>query len=101
LIIRSKYNSKELEGEQVLYWFQYGFRYHEPQLGGWLAMGPADEFHSPYIYVGNNPMKLIKPDGVKVLMSTKLWSNTTFRNDAINSKQFQSQASLRGKGGSI
>jgi len=62
-------------------------------------MGPADEFHSPYIYVGNNPMKLIKPDGVKVLMPTKLWSNTTFRNDAINSKQFQSQVSLRGKVG--
>ncbi|MFH1197639.1 MAG: hypothetical protein V1720_18210 [bacterium] len=27
---------------------------------------PADEFHSPYCYVGNNPVNLIDPDGRQV-----------------------------------
>ncbi|MFA6979161.1 MAG: RHS repeat-associated core domain-containing protein [Ignavibacteriaceae bacterium] len=61
-----KYNGKELEDEHGLNWYHYGVRYYDPQLGRWHTMDPADEFNSPYLYVGNNPVKFIDPDGAQV-----------------------------------
>jgi len=62
-----KYNGKELEDEHGLNWYHYGVRYYDPQLGRWHTMDPADEFHSPYLYVGNDPVRLIDPDGAQTL----------------------------------
>jgi RHS repeat-associated protein len=66
------YNGKELEDEHGLNWYHYGVRYGvypassgNPQLGRWHTMDPADEFHSPYLYVGNNPVKFVDPDGAQ------------------------------------
>lgn len=64
-----KYNGKELEDEHGLYWYHYGVRYYDPQLGRWHTMDPADEFQSPYLYVGNNPVKFIDPDGAQAYAS--------------------------------
>ena len=61
------YNGKELEGEDLgLNWFDYGARRYDPQLGRWHSVDPVDEFHSPYVYVANNPIMLIDPDGSEV-----------------------------------
>lgn len=60
------YNGKELEDEHGLYWYHYGARYYDPQIVRWHTMDPADEFNSPYLYVGNNPVMLIDPDGRQV-----------------------------------
>ena len=51
------YNGKELEDEHNLYWYHYGARYYDPQLGIWHTIDPADEFYSPYAYVSNNPLE--------------------------------------------
>lgn len=59
-----KYNGKELEDEHGLNWYHYGVRYYDPQLGRWHTMDPVDEFYSPYVYVGNNPVRFIDPDGM-------------------------------------
>ncbi len=59
------YNGKELEDDFNLNWYHYGARYYDPQLGRWLQVDPADEFHSPYVYVGNNPVNNVDPDGQK------------------------------------
>lgn len=63
------YNGKELEEDHGLYWYHYGARYYDPQLGRWHTMDPADEFNSPYLYVGNNPVMLVDPDGRQVELS--------------------------------
>lgn len=70
-----KYNGKELEDEHGLNWYHYGVRYYDPQLGRWHTMDPADEFHSPYLYVGNNPVKYIDPDGAQVATPEFSFSN--------------------------
>jgi hypothetical protein len=67
-------NGKELVDNHHLFWYNYGARYGvypecfngNPQLGHRHAMDPADEFNSPYLYVGNNPINLIDPDGAQV-----------------------------------
>ncbi len=58
------YNGKELEDEFGLDWYHYGARYYDPAVGRWWSVDPLDEFMSPYIYVGNNPIMLVDPDGM-------------------------------------
>ena len=73
-----KYNGKELEDEHGLYWYHYGVRYYDPQLGRWHTMDPADQFHSPYLYVGNNPVLLTDPDGAQaIFLPDFFWSALT------------------------
>jgi hypothetical protein len=38
-------------------------RIFDPQLARWMEVDPADEFHSPYVYCGNNPVNFVDPDG--------------------------------------
>ncbi|MBX7151964.1 RHS repeat-associated core domain-containing protein [bacterium] len=57
------YNGKELEDDHRLNWYHYGARFYDPQVGRWHVVDPLDEFHSPYIYVGNNPIAFLDPDG--------------------------------------
>lgn len=57
------YNENELNADHNLYWYHYGARYYDPQLGRWMAVDPADEFYSPYLYCGNNPIRFTDQDG--------------------------------------
>ena len=57
------YNGKELEDDHDLWWYHYGVRYYDPQVARWMVIDPADQFFSPYSYVGNNPTNIIDPDG--------------------------------------
>jgi len=55
--------SGELEDEFGLGWYHYGARYYDPQVSRWHSTDPADEFLSAYVYVGNDPIMLVDPDG--------------------------------------
>ncbi|MBN1214418.1 MAG: RHS repeat-associated core domain-containing protein [Candidatus Lokiarchaeota archaeon] len=57
------YNDKELNDDHNLYWYHYGARYYDPQLGRWMQVDPADEFYSPYVYCMNSPIIVLDPDG--------------------------------------
>jgi len=57
------YNGKELFDDNGLYWYHYGARFYNPQIAQWHTMDPADEFNSPYLYVGNDPIRKIDIDG--------------------------------------
>jgi hypothetical protein len=41
----------------------YGARYYDPQLGRWHTPDPANQFGSPYVGLGNNPVNGTDPDG--------------------------------------
>ncbi len=62
-----KYNGKELENDNNLRWYDYGFRRYDPQLGRWHVIDALSERHvnlSPYTYVSNNPFRFIDPFGL-------------------------------------
>jgi RHS repeat-associated protein len=64
-----KYNSKELQTDAGLTWYDYGARFYDPVLARWHSIDAKAvkyAFASPYSYVLNNPIKYIDPDGEDV-----------------------------------
>ncbi|WP_260209428.1 RHS repeat domain-containing protein [Apibacter adventoris] len=60
------FNGKELDEETGLYY--YGARYYNPRESVWLSVDPRTEKYpgiSPYIYMGQNPVKYIDPEGME------------------------------------
>ncbi|PXV59415.1 RHS repeat-associated protein [Dysgonomonas alginatilytica] len=61
-----KYNGKELDRTHGLNWYDYSARQLDNAIGRFTTMDPMSEKYysiSPYVYVANNPMRLIDPDG--------------------------------------
>ncbi|PZX59326.1 RHS repeat-associated protein [Algoriphagus ratkowskyi] len=44
-------------------WYDFHARQYDPALGRWLAMDPQNQFASPYLGMGNNPVMMVDPDG--------------------------------------
>jgi RHS repeat-associated protein len=62
-----KYNSKELQTDAKLNWYDYGARFYDPVIGRLHVVDPMAEkcfSFSPYEYVGGNPILRIDPDGM-------------------------------------
>ncbi len=69
-----KYNGKELETENNLQWYDYGFRRYDPQLGRWHVMDAMAEKYkgvSGYVYVQNNPICYVDLLGFDALNITR------------------------------
>jgi RHS repeat-associated protein len=64
-----QYNGKEYNADHGLNWSDYGARWYDACIGRWMAVDPlAHEYPSvsPYVYVLNNPINAIDPDGRRV-----------------------------------
>lgn len=42
---------------------EFDFRHYDPQIGRWTTMDPIEQFATPYIGMGNNPIMNIDPNG--------------------------------------
>ncbi|MFN8166797.1 MAG: DUF6443 domain-containing protein [Bacteroidia bacterium] len=61
-----KYNGKELQNELNWGAVSYGARMYDPVRAKWYSIDQQAESYfstSPYVYVGNNPIRQIDPDG--------------------------------------
>jgi RHS repeat-associated protein len=61
------YNGKELQTELGLDWYDYQFRFYNPELGRFLSIDPLAEeylFQSAYNYALNNPIRFIDKLGM-------------------------------------
>lgn len=44
-------------------WTEFDLRHYDADLGRWMVPDPYDQFHSPYLAMGNIPQQAIDPDG--------------------------------------
>jgi RHS repeat-associated protein len=74
------YNGKERQTTGNVGFFDYGARMYDPEIARWTTVDPlAEKYYSdsPYVYVGNNPISRIDPDGKKWVdvNGNVVWSN--------------------------
>jgi uncharacterized protein (TIGR02594 family) len=100
---RLTYNGKEIDKD--LNWYHYGARFYDPTVGRWWVTDALDEYYSTYIYVGNNPVNLIDPDGNgsdAYEADTWFWENYTAARNHINEMmggEYSGMTATRGGGG--
>jgi RHS repeat-associated protein len=63
---RVGYGGKEITDTRGLNWYHYGARYYDPELGRWHVTDPGDQYHSPYAFAANNPVRFVDPTGGSV-----------------------------------
>jgi RHS repeat-associated protein len=57
------YQASFSEEEENTGWNEFALRMYDPQLGRWTGVDPYDQFASPYVGMGNDPMNHVDPSG--------------------------------------
>ena len=61
---RDRFNGKEDQSFAGLPFSDYGARMYDRERGRWLSQDPLQQYHSPYVFCGNNPICQIDPFGM-------------------------------------
>ncbi|WP_317047770.1 RHS repeat-associated core domain-containing protein, partial [Pleomorphovibrio marinus] len=49
--------------EELTEWYDFHAREYDAALGRWFGVDPQNQFASPYLAMGNNPVMMVDPDG--------------------------------------
>ncbi|REG78506.1 DUF6443 domain-containing protein [Algoriphagus antarcticus] len=49
--------------EDLTKWYDFHARQYDAALGRWFGVDPQNQFASPYLAMGNNPVMMVDPDG--------------------------------------
>ncbi|SNS69432.1 RHS repeat-associated core domain-containing protein [Ekhidna lutea] len=60
---RFGYQGAYSEADSTTGWNAFELRMYDPLIGRWLQVDPMRQHSSPYLAMGNNPMKRVDPDG--------------------------------------
>ncbi|MEZ4827129.1 MAG: N-acetylmuramoyl-L-alanine amidase [Bacteroidia bacterium] len=84
------YNGKELQDELGLGWYDYGFRFYDPEKARFVSVDPLAEkfaYLTTYQYASNDPIRNIDLDGLEgfdpVKKETQATTNVPYRNPGI------------------
>lgn len=66
LLNNYKFQANFSEEETETGYNEFDLRMYDPQIGRWAGADPYDEFASPYVGMGNNPINLTDPNGGSV-----------------------------------
>lgn len=72
---KNLYNDKELIDDADLNWYDYGFRFYDPQIGRFPQLDPLTNdypHYTPYQYAGNEPIANIDLDGLEEFQVLKM-----------------------------
>ncbi len=65
-----KYQGKELQQENNILMYDFGSRLYDPTVGRWFSTDPQNQYDSPYLAMGNNPVSMIDPNGEYVITAS-------------------------------
>jgi RHS repeat-associated protein len=68
------YQGDYSEEETYTGWDEFDLRMYDPQIGRWTGVDPYDQFASPYVGMGNDPVNNVDPDGGDADLFTALGS---------------------------
>jgi RHS repeat-associated protein len=72
---RYLYQGKETTSDLGLWWQDFHARRFDSQIGRWHVPDPAGQYASPYVGMGNNPLKLIDKNGLWAVGGPWHWSS--------------------------
>ncbi|CAL2090866.1 DUF6443 domain-containing protein [Tenacibaculum sp. 190524A02b] len=58
-----KFQGKEMQYDGNIQLYDFGSRMYDPTVGRWFGTDPQNQFHSPYVAMGNSYIISIDPDG--------------------------------------
>ncbi|WP_250149327.1 RHS repeat-associated core domain-containing protein [Flagellimonas sp. 389] len=58
-----KYQGQELNNSLGYNMYEFELRHYDPTIGRFVTTDPYEQFHSPYVAMGNNPIVSFDPDG--------------------------------------
>jgi RHS repeat-associated protein len=64
---RHGYQGQYAEKDPETGWDNFELRMYSARIGRWMTIDPYNQYHSPYVGMGNNPVNGVDPDGGKFL----------------------------------
>ena len=90
--VRYTFSAKEKDTETGLSYF--GARYYSSDLSVWISVDPMSDIYpsmSPYNYCANNPVKLVDPNGEKVVITGTAADDYVSRLNTENVKFYRTE----------